>query len=336
VIEFRTFRNTDPPGLVEIWNESLTGRGATRLRAATLLEHCLFAKPYFDPAGLLIAEDGGKLVGFAHAGFGPNAAETDLSFEVGIVCAVAVRPSYRRQKIGTQLLKRAEDYLRGHRAKQIVAGGIRPLNPFYFGLYGGADSPGFLASDAAAGPFLEHNGYQSWSTCLVLDRRLQTYEPVVDPRFLGLRRRYDIQLVPQPEIKSWWQECVMGVFEPVEFRLTDKLSGIPAARMMVWEMTAGRQPGNAAAGVLDVQVRPDVRRQGLARFLVNQMLRYIQEQFFRGAEAHVPESNAAARGLYGSIGFEQVDVGRSYRRSLDGSPFPPPLGEITPPAAPPM
>src|SRR5262249_40513947 len=102
VIQFRTFRNTDPPVLVEIWNESLTGRGATRLRAATLLEHCLFAKQYFDPAGLLIAEDEGKPVGFAHAGFGPNAAETALSHEVGIICAIAVRPSHRRQKVGTR------------------------------------------------------------------------------------------------------------------------------------------------------------------------------------------------------------------------------------------
>jgi ribosomal protein S18 acetylase RimI-like enzyme len=327
VIQFRTFRNTDPPALVEIWNESFTGRGAYRVRGPSLLEHCLFAKSYFDPAGLLIADDDGKAVGFAHAGFGPNSAETDLSFEVGIVSALAVHPSHRRQKVGSRLLKLAEEYLRNRGATQIVAGGMRPLNPFYFGLYGGADSPGFLVSDAAAGPFFEHHGYQGWSTCLILDRRLEGYQPVVDPRFVALRRRYDVQLVPQPEISSWWQECVMGVFEPVEFRLTDKLSGIPVARTMVWELTAGRQPGQGAAGVLDLQVRPDVRRQGLARFLVNQMLRYIQEQYFRGAEVHVAETNQAALGLFRGLGFEQVDIGRSYRHSLDGSPFPPPLSQ---------
>ena len=87
---------------------------------------------------------------------------------------------------------------------------------------------------------------------------------MVDPRFVSLRRRYDVQLVPQPEISSWWQECVLGVFEPVEFRLMDKLNGIPAAAL-VWEMSAGRPPGQGAAGILDIQVRPDVRRQGLAR-----------------------------------------------------------------------
>jgi ribosomal protein S18 acetylase RimI-like enzyme len=314
VIQLRTFRNTDPPALVDIWNESFTGRGAYSLRSAAILEHCLFAKPYFDPAGLIIAEDDGKAVGFAHAAFGPNAAETDISMEIGIVCTLAVRPSWRRRKIGSQLLQRAEEYLRRLGSTQIIAGAMRPLNPFYFGVYGGADSPGFLVSDSLAEPFLAHHGYKPFETRLVFERKLEGYQPAIDPRFVALRRSYDVQLIPQPEINSWWQECVLGNFEPVEFRLQDKLRGIPAARALVWEMSAGRQPGHGAAGLLDIQVRPDVRRQGLAKFLLNQMIRYIQEQFFRLAEAHVSDQNQPAIDLLKSLGFEQVDMGRSYQR----------------------
>lgn len=314
MIRFRRFQNTDPPALVEIWNESFTNRGAYRLRSPTLFEHCLFSKPYFDHAGLIIAESEGRPVGFVHAGFGPNAAETDLSFDIGIVSAIAVRPAFRRQKIGSGLLRQAEEYLGSLGATQLVGGGMRPLNPFYFGLYGGADSPGFLMSDPAAAPFFEHHGYVGWNTCIVLGRRLENYQSVVDPRFVALRRRYDVQLVPQPEIGSWWQECVMGVFDPVEFRLVDKLTNLPAARAQVWEMTAGRQPTGAAAGILSIQVRPDVRRQGLARFLINQLLRYIQEQYFRAAEVHVPELNQPALALFKGLGFETLDIGRSYKK----------------------
>jgi len=314
VIRFRPFRNTDPPVVADMWNDSLSQRGAFRLRNATLLEYCIFAKPYFDPNGLVIAEDDGHPVGFVHAGFGPTASESDLAFDAGVVCAIAVRPSHRRQKIGGGLLRHAEEYLGGLGAAQLVAGGLRPLNPFYFGLYGGSDSPGFLASDEAAAPFFEHHGYRCATTTIILGRKLDGYQAPVDPRFIALRRRYDVQLVPQPEIGSWWQECVMGVFDPVEFRLVDKLSTIPAARTLVWEMSAGRQPGNSAAGVLDVQVRPDVRRQGLARFLVNQMLRYVQDQHFRSAEVHVPELNQPALALFKGLGFEQIDIGRNYRK----------------------
>src|SRR5262249_34017789 len=110
VIQYRTFRNPDPPAMVEIWNQSFINRGAFRLQNSALLEICVFSKPYFDPAGLMIAEDKGKLVGFAHAGFGPNAPETDIVTDFGIICAIAVLPSHRGQGIGTELLRRCEDY----------------------------------------------------------------------------------------------------------------------------------------------------------------------------------------------------------------------------------
>ena len=191
------------------------------------------------------------------------------------------------------------------------------MNPFYFGLYGGSDSPGFLTSDASAAPFLEHHGYEGWNTSLVLEMKLEHFSPPADARFLNLRRKYDVQLVPQPELSSWWQDCVLGQVEPVEFRLMDKLSGIPAVRVLAWEMSSVRQPSPPAAGLLDVSVRPELRRQGLGRFLVGQMMRDIHEQYFRLIEVQVPQANHAAEGLFRGLGFEQVDIGRTYRRPAE-------------------
>ncbi len=59
MIDYRAFRNTDPPGLVDVWNESFTARGAAALRSTSLLEYFLLAKPYFDPEGLVVADDDG-------------------------------------------------------------------------------------------------------------------------------------------------------------------------------------------------------------------------------------------------------------------------------------
>jgi GNAT superfamily N-acetyltransferase len=314
VIRFRRFLNSDPPGIVEVWNESICERGAFPIHSTALFEQMIFAKPYFDPDGLLIAEEDGQVVGFVHAAFGPNAAETAVSTDIGIICILAVHPGHRHKGIGTTLLHRAEDYLRGRGAKQLIAGGMRPLNPFYFGLYGGADSPGFLASDAAAAPFFEQQGYVGSGNCLVFELNLEEYAPPVDSRFLSLRRKYDVQLVPQAELKSWWQDCVMGQIEPVEFRLTDKLSGIPEARVLAWEPSSLRQPSPPSAGLLDIQVQADLRRQGLARFLLSQLFRYIQEQYFTLVMMQVPELNHPVVALAKSLGFEQVDTGRSFRK----------------------
>ena len=54
MIYYRNCRNDDPPALVKIWNEAFTGRGAVILRTSSPLEHYVFSKPYFDPAGLFI------------------------------------------------------------------------------------------------------------------------------------------------------------------------------------------------------------------------------------------------------------------------------------------
>ncbi len=172
VVDYRIFRNDDPPALAAIWNETFTHRGAVYLRGTSALEHFLFAKPYFDPAGLILALDKGTPVGFAHAGFGPNAEETALSTDQGVTCLVAVRPGHRRQGIGSELLRRSEAYLRGRGAKSLAAGCLRPLDPFYLGLYGGGGAPGVLATDPDAEPFLVHHGYQAAETCPVFQRRL--------------------------------------------------------------------------------------------------------------------------------------------------------------------
>src|ERR1700730_4195185 len=108
VIHYRSFRNDDPPALVQIWNEAFTGRGAVKLAHSSPLEFHVFAKPYFDPNGLILALDDRVPVGFGHAGFGPNETQSALGTATGVVCMLGVRPSHRRRGIGSELLRRCE------------------------------------------------------------------------------------------------------------------------------------------------------------------------------------------------------------------------------------
>src|SRR5262249_57761740 len=120
---------TDPPGLVDVWNEAFTGRGAAQLRNASPLERHVFAKPYFDPEGLIVAVDDQVHVGFVHAGFGPNRNETSLNYTSGVICLLGVRPAYRDRGVGSELLDRGVAYLRAKGARTIFAGQLRPLTP---------------------------------------------------------------------------------------------------------------------------------------------------------------------------------------------------------------
>jgi ribosomal protein S18 acetylase RimI-like enzyme len=313
VIEYRTFRNPDPPGIATIWNEAFTGRGEVHLRHSTPLETYVFAKPYFDPAGLIVAEDGKVPVGFAHAGFGPDTAGRAVSTATGVICILGVRPGYRRRGIGSELLRRSESYCRGKGAQAMVAGPCAPFDPFYFALYGGSNLPGFLASDAEAEPFLRRNGYVPRTQNIVLQRVLGVPLGLADGRFPNLRRQYDVRIVPVGGKLSWWQECVAGPVELVDFRLEERGTGNHVGRVCLWEMDHFAARWNqSSVGIVHVEIRPELRRKGLGKYLLFQTLRYLQDQFFALVEAQIPSSRAEAIALFQGLGFVQVDVGQSY------------------------
>jgi GNAT superfamily N-acetyltransferase len=319
VTRFRRFKNTDPPALADVWNEALTARGSYPLRTPALLERWIFGKPYFDPDSLILAEDEqtNRLQGYALAGFGPTEDLSTLSFEEGVICAVVVRPADRRKGIGRELVGRLERYLADRGAKRLRAGPVWPQCPHGFGLYGGTNCPGFLASDPDADPFFKALGYAPAGTTQVFQKKLDQPLTVADARFGILRRRYDTQVLRAAAVTSWWQDCVWGTLEPVEFRMVDKLTNnVPCARAVVWELEGyGWRWGFPSAGILDVQVRSDLRRQGLAKLLIAQILRFLQDQFFGICEIQAPSDRPDVVALCKSATMEQVDVGTTYLKN---------------------
>jgi ribosomal protein S18 acetylase RimI-like enzyme len=320
MFEYRRFRNTDPPALVEVWNESLANRGAFPLRTAGVLERWLFSKPYFRHDALIVAETGAaenrKVVGWVLAGPTPTSELNAINPEVGVICLIVVRPEFRRQGVGRELARRAEQFLQEHGAKRIIYGSQAPNNPYLFGLYGGSNSPGILDTDQLAAPFLQALGCQRAEERLIFQKSLDAPLSVADARFGMLRRRYEAQFVLRGATAgSWWQECLWGTLEPSELRVFDRLTGMPAARAVVWELEGfSWRWGGASAGIFDVQVRPDLRRQGIAKLVLLDILRFLQEQFFGLVELHSPKDCVEAVGLARSLGFEQVDTGAVWEK----------------------
>jgi GNAT superfamily N-acetyltransferase len=322
VTTYRRFKNTDPPALADVWNESHTARGAYPLRTPSLLERWVFSKPYFDHDGLIVAVDeaSGRVQGYGLAGFAPTEDLSALSFEEGVICSVAVRPPDRRKGVGRGLVERLEQYLTRRGAKKLRAGPVWPECPFGFGLYGGTNCPGFLASDPDADPFFQSLGYAPAGQTFVFQTKLDQPLTIADARFGMLRRRYETQVLRAAAVTSWWHDCVWGTLEPVEFRMVDKLANnIPAARAVVWELEGyGWRWGFPSAGILDIQVRPDLRRQGMAKLLVSQVLRFLQDQFFGICELQATSDREDLVALCRSVGMEQVDVGTTYLKSAPG------------------
>jgi len=67
--------------------------------------------------------------------------------------------------------------------------------------------------------------------------------------------------------------------------------------------------------ILNIAVHPDHLRRGLARRLVKESLERLSEKGVATVFLEVRESNAAARALYGELGFEHVGRRKAYYRN---------------------
>jgi ribosomal protein S18 acetylase RimI-like enzyme len=313
VIEYRTFANRDPARIAALWNGTPLGRGAATGIGVDAFETLNFAQPYFDRKGLILACEGNEVVGFTHAGFGPNADESALSYEAGVICAVLVHPNYRRRGIGRELVQRAESYMRERGAKTIQAGPSAPLDPFFFGLYGGSRPSGFMESDPDAAPFLAAMNYRPVERHGVYQCDLTTQRSPMSFRFVNVRRKMELTVAPEPDNVNWWWETRYGRLDTVQFSLRSKENPSEVAELTVvgldLYLTAWEQ---RAVGLAELRTVTSELRKGYAQALLVETCRRLKDELVTLAEAHAVESNTPVVKLLEMCGFSRVDTGVVY------------------------
>lgn len=323
MITYRSFRNSDPPHLLRLWHACQLGRGAAQGFPCEVLDMLVFAEPYFDRQGLIVACDGKQPVGFIHAGFGTNATEERLDRSLGVICAVLVLPDYRRQGIGRELVRRAEEFLARSGAVSLQAGEAEPRNPFYMGLYGGSESVGFLESDPLAGPFFLNLGYQPAEKYFLYRRDITQRNEPFDPRLIPLRRKMQLQLSDAPLQPSWWWNTRQGRFDTLHFALVPNSGGDSPVGISCWGMdfhsSTRRQ---RTVGMLDLRVVDSERRKGYGKAIVIEVIRRLREELVTHLEIAVREDNEPARKLFSGLGFQSADTGIVYRKLVAGTAQP--------------
>lgn len=197
----------------------------------------------------------------------------------------------------------------------MYGGGIRPLNAFYVGLYGGSELPGILDSDPQHQGFFRAAGYREIDRTVVLHRELTGFRPYVDRQQMLLRRRIRVESACDPPFRTWWEACTVGDFTRLRFELFVSDENKPAAVATLIDMETFSQTwGARTAGMVDVWVADDHRRQGMGLSLVGEILRQAAQQGYGLVEVQTMQQNSAARALYQKLGFEQIDSGAVYRK----------------------
>lgn len=305
---------------MELWNQALLTRGCGVVPKPSVFETHIFSKPWFVPRSLVLAIDGDTisetLVGAAFASFSLAEKCYEVQTKQGAVPLVMVHPRYRRQHIGSALLRHAEGYLAERGATEIEAGASLDRSPFLWGMLGGSAPAGVLQSDYAAEAFLLSHGYRPRDRSIVLTRPLDKAVPMGDNRFPGLRRRFSLNYHPRL-ITNWKEEAVEGSQEPVFFDLMETAVDRQVAQVRGWDMSLFSLRTKAAqAGLYGLQVKPEGRGQGLGKYLLCLVLQHLQEQLYGLVEAVVPDDNQTVRGLFDRLGFTASDQGCTYIKQI--------------------
>jgi ribosomal protein S18 acetylase RimI-like enzyme len=317
VTRFRPFRNSDPPALVKLWNQNAPARATVRPLRLHELDLHGFGTVNFEAPGLIVAEQDGRIVGFVHAGFGPDLpiAATrpfELSAELGALVMLIVEPDLNPSVV-SGLMDAAEQYLRSQGAKVIYGGSLFPLNPFYWGLYGGSEASGVLSGHEQFVRALLERGFEPVSTTELLEADLSQPEPR-DPRAALVRRQVQVEFSDDALPTDWWEGLALGDFQILRARVLSRADGAELARAETWDMGwFGREDGLTRIGIINVEVSSEHRRKGLGRFLLTEIFRRARENLVAIVAAQTASTNKPALALYAKLGFKQVEQATLYR-----------------------
>jgi ribosomal protein S18 acetylase RimI-like enzyme len=197
----------------------------------------------------------------------------------------------------------------------VYIGGIRPLNAFYLGLYGGSELPGVLTSDPVLHAAPLRNGYREIDRVQILQMELSGYRPPISRTQRQLRREVSSSEIYCPAPTSRWDALTMGEFERLRFALSVGRSDQPLASVDFWDIEPLSTRWNIpTAGMFDLQVTTERRRQGLATFLLGEAFERLRNRGVGLVEAQTMQHNAPALALYAKLGFTKVDEGVVYRK----------------------
>ncbi|MCC6125108.1 MAG: GNAT family N-acetyltransferase [Pirellulales bacterium] len=315
MISFRSFCNTDPPAIAAIWRSRAEQLGLSRAASPDVFEQLVFSKPFFERAGLILAFEEGRPVGFAHAGFGANENNSGISTALGTTCLMMLEPGCSESDVAAGLLEHCEEYLRGRGAQVLYGGGMAPLNPFYLGLYGGSELPGVLDSDQIARTAFENGRYREIERTRIMRIDLNRFESVIDRQQMQIRRQMVVEAQIDAPTRTWWEACTLGEFELTRFEMVPRGGGSAVASALFRGMDpSGAKTFGRTAGLMTCAVDPAYRRRGYAVFLLSEAFRQFQRQGIMTVEAQTLETNLPAVNLYKKMKFEQIGGGGIFRK----------------------
>lgn len=326
-IQIRPFQNTDVPGIVRVWNQAEQFAGLRRPIDTLLFDAVVLSKPYFRREDFIVAVDreldapfshDGRVVGFIHGGYAPNTRWNDVDYTKGYIAMFLGEPREDQTEIAMQLLQEMERVFLRQGTRDLYAGAVYPNAPFYLGLLSGGELYGFLESDPLVPYVLQKNRFYSQSRCHLFRIALADYRVRMTRFIIQMQRQYQIveNLNPRPE--NWWEAWALSTFQWRRFELIHRETHEVCAAVIVRRLENSlQQQWGMRIGLHNLNVKPEYRHQGLARFFVGKVLQILSREGFAYAELQISENNVAAISAFENLNFERFATGVVYHKESE-------------------
>ena len=283
----------------------------------TTLERHVFAKPYFDREGFSVAEENGKIIGFAHAGFSPQESLAELDYKTGIVSQLRLDASVADGSVANKLLTMSADYCRSKGATAVHAGSFFPHAPFYLGLYGGSRLPGVIEHDQQSLIGFKDFGFVEHDQIIILELQLSELKSIMGRQQMSVRRNFLINATSDPMEQSWWECCTLGVAGRERFTIINKRTKEVSGTVSFWDMQPlSHSFSGKARGLYNLSIMEKLRRGGIATYLVGESLKHLAKSDVTMVEAQTRSSDAASVALFEKLGFKKTSSGTLLSYSL--------------------
>lgn len=300
--------------IADIWRNQPASPQIAQPISIALLEHHVYAKPYFEPEGLVVARENGTPIGFVHVGFGPTEKRDRLNMEAGVVSRLMATQSDKRNVVLEELLLAGEDFLRKRGAKTIDVVGVFPACPFYLGFTGGCSPAGLAESETSEATFFQTLGYSKKNTFDYYRIRPAELKTPMDRPSVQRRRVTELRLDYDPTPTSWWDSCLWSLHERLAFRLATKRDTHPVLTAWFWDM----QPlaaswGVRAVGMSEFEESSEAAPEDLALTL-GDSLKYMFSQGVATVELRA-ESGSRLDGILQSLGATKHEHSAAYQKA---------------------
>ena len=309
----RPYRPKDAPGVVDLWNRTVRAEAGgndwyveeNALSEARLKR--IAANPNFDPEGTFVHEEQGRIAGYARAVVKttPSYEGEPLAERPGYLEGLVVDRALRRRGLGSELLERAESYVRS-KGKGTVK--VSRYSPAIAGLSMLPDCPGLR--------FLVKRGYKAEPFQMQLELRFADFrlrDEVVQARdrlrregvhvrYYEERDRDSFVALQESHFPHWWHSIYRPNLErddplPVLVAVDgDRVVGFIGLVHVSSEGRAGFTPGTD----------PDYRRRGIGTVLVNLWAAEVKERGAVESRIATGTTNYPAQHIYFGMGYRKL------------------------------